>query len=129
MEQHLLGLVGRGDASKADVIFSSVGSLGLQYHVAALDLGELLDQGARRIAQPRAAHPLGERFPQNIGQEADQDVGEDTILFLMPEGTYLQFILGDAERPFSLGQLDVALPQRGRIDVVQVGSQQITAFG
>lgn len=100
------------------VLFLTILVPGFEHHIAALDLCELLHQSARSIAQPRAAHPLSERLPWNIRQETNQDVGSNAIFILMPDGADGQFIVGDAKRPPGFGELDVSLPQRGRIEIV-----------
>ena len=52
-----------------------------------------------RIVVPSRAGrtALTQRLAQPIGQETDQDVSQDTFLFLMPDGTDLQVRLVDPE--------------------------------
>jgi hypothetical protein len=53
MEQYFLCSVGDCDAAQIDgTTWAAVDVLRRQYHVAALDLSQFLDQGSRRIPQP-----------------------------------------------------------------------------
>ena len=54
---------------------------------------------------------LGKRLPEDIGQEADQDVRQHPILFLVPDRTQQQVAFLNAKRGLRLRQLDVRLPQ------------------
>jgi len=80
------------------------------------------------MAQAGAVHPTRQGLPKYVGQEADKNVGQHTLLGVMPDRADFQLILADAEGPFGLGELDIAFPERGRIGLRQVGPQQITAF-
>jgi len=137
VEQHLLGVVRRGHAADADgLAWSAIGRAGGKDHVTALDLGELLDDGSRGIAEAGAAHPLGQCLPEHVRKEADQDMSLDPLGLLMPDGPDLQFVLVDTEGPqlgppvstrprqfvlvdtegpLRFGQLDVPLPQPGGV--------------
>ena len=46
----------------------------------------------------------------------------------MPHGPNRQFVLRDPEGPFRLGELDVSLPERGRIDVREIRPQEVAAI-
>ena len=82
-----------------------------------------------RGASPRPdVHPLGQRFPEDVGEEADEDVGQHAVLLLMPYETDVQFVLADAEGPLGIDQLDVAFPDDGRVRFVEVGPQQVAAL-
>ncbi len=128
IEQHSLSFVRRGDAAQVDRMSTAVSHLSRQDDVAAFDLGEFLDQRPRGVAKPGAPHPLGQSLSQDIAQEANQDVAEDTLHLLVPDRADAQLVLLDPEGPLRLGQLDVLFPQRGRIRFGQVGPQQIAAF-
>ena len=114
MKQDALRVVGLGDAAESNRAFESAANG--KHDVAAFEFGEFREQGARRVAQAAALHPAGEGFPQHVGEEAHQDVGSDPRLVLVPHRTQLQFVFGDAEGPFRLGQLDVATPEGGGVD-------------
>src|SRR5215471_8389819 len=95
IKQQGLGLVGfdyTADAQLAARIFSQ-----RQDYVTALDAAEFIEDGARAIAQPGATLPLLQRLPQDVGQEADQDMGLHPILALVPDRPQRQFALVDAE--------------------------------
>ena len=69
-----------------------------------------------------------EGAPEYERQEADEDMGLDPVLVVMPDRPDLQFILGNAKGPFRIRQLNVSFPQCGRIGGGQVRAQQIAAF-
>ena len=97
-------------------------------NVTTFDSRELFQQSPGSITETGSVHPLRQRFPQNIRQEADQNVSTDSLFLLVPDRTDPQFVLGDPKGPFCLGELNVSLPQGGRRDVIQIGPQQIAAF-
>src|SRR5262245_37550404 len=47
----------------------------------------------------------------------------------MPDRSDRQFVLGDPECPFRLGELDVSLPERGRFDLCEITPQDIATVG
>jgi hypothetical protein len=47
-----------------------------QHHVHQLDLAQLLEDPAGLVAQSSPLASLRERLPEDISQEADQDVGQ-----------------------------------------------------
>ena len=59
---------------------------GRQHDVVELDAGDLLEHGARSMAQGAASHPLLERLPQDVGEEREQDVRLHSILPPVPHG-------------------------------------------
>jgi hypothetical protein len=75
-----------------------------------LDAGKLFEDRARRVAEARALLPHLEALPEHEGEEANEDVGLDAILALMPDRTQVQLIFLNAKRGFGLGELDVSLP-------------------
>ena len=95
----------------------------------AIGCGEFLEHGARGVAKAGALLPHLEALPQHEGEEADQDVGLHAIGALMPDRSHAQLILLDAEGGLGLGELDVGLPELLVAPVVDVGAQQIGAFG
>ena len=89
-----------------------------QHHVHQLDLAQLLEDPARLVAQSSPLASLRERLPKNIRQEADQDVGQHPLLFLMPDRTEPQVALVDSERGLGLGQLDIGFPSSSSLQSV-----------
>ena len=88
-------MLGRpGDASFAD---RDAGSRG-QEHVDDSDFAELGEDSPRLVAETGGGASLGEGLPQDVGQEADEDVGEDAVLLLVPDGSNPQVGFVDAER-------------------------------
>ena len=75
---------------------------GGQHDVGALDAAEFLEDGARAVAQVGAALPLLQGLPEHVGQEADQDMGLDAVLALMPDRADRQLALVDAKGGFGL---------------------------
>ena len=104
VEQHVLMSVGTCDASHRQLRASMAILTGFQDHVGGADGFEFIDQYARGVAEAAEFHPAGQCFPQGISQEADQDVCLDAVRAVMPDGADRQFVLGDAERPFTIGQ-------------------------
>ena len=82
-----------------------------QHHVHQLNLAQLLEDSPRLVAQSSPLASLRERLPENVGQEADQDVYQHPLLFLVPYRTELQVALVDSERGLGLGQLDIGFPK------------------
>ena len=78
--QDALRLIGNGHAAKPD---ASAGAGG-QDHVTELDPGQLVDDGSGAATQIAASHPLRQRLPHRISQEAEEDVSLETVLVLMP---------------------------------------------
>ena len=82
---------------------AAIGPSGRQNHIAALDFGKLFQKRSRCVAQSAPTHPLGQAFPQDVGQEADQDMSQDVIGLLVPDWSDLQFILLNTERSLGFG--------------------------
>src|SRR5260370_658031 len=83
-----------------------------------------------RGLRPRSARawPLLERFPEHIGQEADEDVGLHAVRPLMPHRANRQLALLDAKRRLRLGKLDVRAPDALGRPVDDIGAQDVAAF-
>ena len=124
IEKRGLGGVGLGDATQADLAVCC----GRQDDVVGLDAGKLFEDGARRVAEARARLPHLEALPQHEGEEADEDVGLDAILALMPDRAEVQLILLDAKSRLGLSELDVGLPELSVAPIGDVRAQQIGAF-
>ena len=91
-------------AANIDVFFRR------QHHIDHADLAQFVKNPSRFITQARSFGPLVQCFPEHIGQEADQDMRENPILFLMPDRPDLQVAFMNSKGRFGLGQLDVGLP-------------------
>ena len=113
-----------GDAAPAD--FNSLARG--QHDVYDADVFELFEDTSRFVAQPGPLAQAGQRFPQHVRQEADQDVRQHAIFFLVPDGPDAQVAFVNSECCFGFGQLDVGFPKFFVAPVSDVGSQQITAF-
>lgn len=126
IEQSGLCAIGADDASQPQ--FALWRGRRWQDHVGAVDGAEFLKDGARRITQTGAALPLFEGLPQNIGEETDENVRQNTRLSLMSNWADRQLTLVDAEGGLGFGKLDVGLPQRLGRPVADVRTQHVTAF-
>ena len=124
-----MGFVGFGDAAQADLVGS--GRRGViaghdgEDDIGAFDFGQIGDEGSRRVAQPGRVHPIAQCFPERIGQKADQNVGQNAFLFVVPDRSNFEFVFGDSKGPFGFGQLDVSFPKSGGIDLIQVAAEQV----
>jgi len=101
---------------------------GGQDHIMRLNTCEFFKDRSRRVSEARMLLPHLEALPQHEGEKADQDMGLNAILALMPDRTYVQLILLDTESGFSLCELDIGLPQLLIAPVVNVRAQQIGAL-
>ena len=113
--------VGLGDAAQADL----AARCGRQDDVVGLDARKLFEDCARRVSKARALLPHLEALPEHEGEEANENVGLDPVLALMPDRPQVQPILLNAERRFDLGKLDVGLPQLLIAPIADVRAQEI----
>ena len=67
-----------------------------------LDAGKLFEDGPRRVAEARALLPHLEALPEHEGEEANEDVGLDPLLALMPDRSNVQLIFLDAKSRFDI---------------------------
>jgi len=107
VEQDLLVVDRLRDAADADV---DPGFRG-QHDIHESDVAEFRKHPARFISQARLLTHRRQRLPQHIRQEADQNVRQHPVCLLVPDGTDAQVTFVNAERRFSLSQLDVGFPQ------------------
>ncbi len=98
---------------------------GRQDDVDAANLREFLQNAAGFVAEPGFLAQGGQRFPEHIRQEADQNVGQHPILFLVPDRPYAQIAFVNSERRFRFGELDVCLPELIVAPVADVSTYQI----
>ena len=99
VEERGLRGVGLGDATQSDL---AVGC-GRQDDVVGLDAGKLFEDGPRRVSEARALLPHLEALPEHEGEEANEDVGLDPLLAVMPDRSNVQLIFLDAKSRLSLG--------------------------
>ncbi len=92
-----------GDAAPAD--FNSLARGKDDIHHT--DVFEFLEDTSRLVAQPGLLAQASQRFPQHIRQEADENVRQHTIFFLVPDGPNVQVAFVNPKRRFGFGQLDV----------------------
>jgi len=90
--------VGLGDAAQSDFAVCR----GRQDDIVGLDARQFFKNGPRRVAEACALLPHLEALPEREGEEANEDVGLNPILTLMPDRTQVQLILLDAERCFDI---------------------------
>jgi hypothetical protein len=110
--------LGMGVARKPDL--APVG--GRQMDIDHLDGGELFERAARRQAWRHGMKPARQRDLHAVGQEGDEDMGLDPLLVLMEDRADRQVALEIAEGLFDGDELDVVLPELGRIIVGKIGS-------
>jgi hypothetical protein len=123
-QQDGLMVGGLGDATLTDL-----GSLACgQYHIHQLDLAQFFKDAPRFVSQSGRQTALRKRLPKNVSQEADQDVRQHPIFFLMPDRPEHQVAFVDAERRLGLGQLDVGLPQVFVTPIRHVAAQEVAPF-
>ena len=84
---------------------------GRQDDVDAANLREFLQDAAGLVAEARFLTQGGQRFPEHVRQKADQNVGQHTVLFLVPDRPNAQVALVNSKRRLRFGELDVCLPE------------------
>ena len=98
-----LGDVWLGLGDNPQTQFSSVIAPGNRKdHVHGFDGGNVADQLAGAAAEMFLGHPHFQRAPKRQRQEADQDVGLDSIGLLVVDRTQRKVALGGAECGFGL---------------------------
>ena len=95
---------------------------GRQDDIDAANLREFLQNAAGFVAETGFLAQGGQRFPEHIRQEADQDVRQHPILFLVPDRPNAQVAFVNSKRRFRLGELDVRLPEFFVAPVAHVGT-------
>ena len=76
-------VAGLGHALGAE--FGAVG--GGKHNIDNTEFTQLSQDASRLVAQARSLAELAEELPEHVGQKADQDVGQDAVLFLVPHGS------------------------------------------
>jgi len=102
--------------------------LGGEHDIGALDAPEFVQDRAGAPPEPRPLLPLLQGFPQDVGEETDEDVGVHPVGALMPDRADTQFALLNAEGRFGVRQLDVGPPQVLGTPVGDVGTQHVAAL-
>ena len=98
-----------------------------EVHVEHLDVGELVEDGAGCEAPGDLAQLRAERDVEAVGHEGCEDVSFDAVLELMEDGPQLEIVLEVLEGGLDLDELDVELPQPGRLVAAQIAAQEISA--
>lgn len=97
---------GLGEATFADLDTAA----SWQDHVDHAEFPQLTQNSTWLAAKTLAFAHLAKRLPQHLRQEADKDLSQDGLFFLVPDRSDLEVALADAEGRFRLGQLYVRLP-------------------
>ena len=121
VEKRRLGGVGLCDATQSDLSVRC----GRQDDIMGLDARQFLKDGRRRVAKARALLPHLKAVPEHQGEEANEDVGLDPVLALMPDRTQVQLILVNAKRRLGLSELDVGLPELSVAPIADVRAQEM----
>ena len=119
-------MIGPDDAADSKVAGRDLGCG--QDDVGALDGGKLFEDRLRAVSQPGLLLPLLERLPEDIGEEANQDVTFHAAGLLVPDGPDGQIALLDPEGRLGLRELNVGAPEVFRFPVQDVGSQDVAAL-
>jgi len=113
-----------GDASAADVDAAFC----QQHNVHHLYLRYLIKHFPGLIAQTRCPTHLSEGFPKDKCEEAHQNVRLNPFFLLVPNRANRQIALMNAERGFSLSELDVGFPEILGAPIRDVASQQVASL-
>src|SRR6185312_1910761 len=95
--------------------------------VIRLDTCEFFENRTRRVSKAGALLPHLQALPQHECEEANEDMGLDSILALVPDRANVELIFLDTESSLSLCELDVGLPELLIAPVGDVRAQQIGA--
>ena len=95
-----------------------------ELHVEHLYGSELVEHGAWREAWSQGFELRSQRDVKAIGNERNEDVRLDALLELMEDRAQLQIILHGLEGGFDFDELNVELPELGRILSGQIGAQR-----
>ena len=72
---------------------------------------EFFQHAAGFVAQTCLSAQLSEGLPQHVRQKANQNVRQDAVFFLVPDGPDAQIAFLNPKRGFRFGQLHVRLPE------------------
>ncbi|MBI5571839.1 MAG: hypothetical protein HY914_17990 [Desulfomonile tiedjei] len=96
--------------------------------VGKVEFGDLLEHSARLIAKAGSLAHLAKTLPEDVGKEADHDVGLHPVFSLMPDRTELQILFVKTERRLGFRQLDIGSPEVFRRLVGDIGPQEIASL-
>lgn len=99
-----------GDTLQSDFLPGSC----WQDHIGHPYLRQFIYYFSGFITQSIQFAELGQAFPQDIGQKANQDMGLHPIRSLMPHRSEFEVTFMDPKGSLSFGQLHIRLPQIGR---------------
>src|SRR5262249_28594166 len=100
-----------------------------QDNVVRLYPRQLVQDGARRVSEAGALLPHLKGFPQHEREKANQDMGLNAVLSLVPDRPHVQLALLDPKGGFRLSELNIGLPQLLIAPVGDIRSQQIGTLG
>ena len=115
-----------GDASDSKLAFRFL--VEREDDVEALQLSKLFQNGSRTVADPCPFHPLFEGLPENIGEEADEDVGANTLFLVVPNRADRKVALLDSKCGFSFRELDVRFPKVVVVPIVHICPKDVTTL-
>src|SRR6516225_1143597 len=92
------------------------------------DSSEFVEDGPRSEAARQRPQPRPQGDVQAVGQERDEDVRLDATDQLMVDRPQLQIVLKILKGGLDLDQLDIELPQLGRVAAGQIGAQKVSAL-
>src|SRR5439155_17738099 len=101
---------------------------GRKMHVQHLDGGKFLQHGAGSKPGCQRPQSISQRDMQTISQKRHKNVRLDPRLQAVKNWPQAQIIFEVFESRFDLRQLDIKLPQLGRLFVAKISAQQVTAF-
>ena len=101
---------------------------GGQANIDHLDGHHLFDDRSTGQSRGQAADSLLQSDIEAIGQEGHEDVGLDAGIGLMKNGAQGQVTFEIAEDGFDLGELQVTLPEDGRVLGREIGAQQVMSL-
>jgi hypothetical protein len=90
-------------------------------NIKHLDGSELIEHGPRGKASSKRSEPGAQCDVQAVGHEGDEDVSLDAFDSLMKDWAQFQIVLQIFESRLDFGELDIELPQLGRILCAQIG--------
>ena len=90
---------------------------------------KLFEDGTRRVAEAGALLPHLKTFPQHEGEEANENMGLNTVFSLVPNRTHVQLILLDPKGGLGLSELNVGLPELFVAPIVDIRPQEVGALG
>jgi hypothetical protein len=73
-----------------------------QHHIVRLDARQLLENGARRVAEAGALLPHLKALPQYEGEKAHHDMSLNAVLALVPDRANIELTLLDFEGGFDI---------------------------